>query len=159
MQPCQLADVADLRVTRLRTLKQADDLRGFALHLVLLRLRGAVEAGEQGFVAGSAVGESGFSVHHIAKALVLRQPPEVHAFEPDADEPQAGIDQCAEQAESGDAEPVRRHGHAQRPGIECLPPVVWLVLHVEAVAMSRNAGGTKLRSVASRMAMRIWKSR
>ena len=44
VQPGHLADVADLRGVCLGTLQQADDFRGLAFDLVLLRLRRGIEA-------------------------------------------------------------------------------------------------------------------
>jgi hypothetical protein len=95
MQPGHLAHVTDLRTVRVASLQQLDDIGCFLLDFVLGGLRGRVETREQVLVAGSAVGETRGGVHGRAEAFVLRQPPEIQPFEPGANEPQTGIDQCA----------------------------------------------------------------
>src|SRR6185295_11126676 len=103
--------------------------------------------------ARGAVTDAGDRIHGGAEALVARQRPQVQALEAEPHQPEAGVHQRAEQSERREAEPVRWHRHAHRPRVECRQQV----LHGLS-ASARNAGGTKLRSVASRIAMRIWNS-
>src|SRR6185503_11070310 len=111
------------------------------------------EMREQVLVASRAVAEPRGRVDRIAEARVAADGPQVQAFEAESDQPQSRVDQRAEQAERGESEPVRRHGHAERARVERRPEVVGLAFHDAGDwAIARNAGGTKLRSVASRIA-------
>src|SRR5688500_13324170 len=95
-----------------------------------------------------------------AETRVTRERPQVQPFEPDADQPQRGIHERAAQRERRDAEPVRRHWHAEVTCVEGCGEVRTRGAHVGAgcAAYFWNAGGTTARSGASRIAMRIWNS-
>ena len=163
MQPRHLPDIRHLRFIGAGARQQPDDLRGLLFDRGLIVTRFVVEAGAQCDVPCIPVGARGsraaIGIDGRAKTLIARQRPQIQAFDANAHQPETRIDERAEQAERRHHEPVRRDRHAERAGIERSRDVrtrahVW----VDCSARARNCGGTNARSVASRIAMRIWNS-
>ncbi len=90
---------------------------------------------------------------------MVRQPVQIGQFRACAQHEETGRQEDAGQRKGGQANPVGRNRHAQRPCIEGGPGVAQCV-HGAGFppAGGRSEGGTKRRSVASAMAIRIWNS-
>ena len=133
MHPRELSHVAHLRVDGAGARQQIDDLARLMLHAVLLFARARPERRDQRAVSGMPVGVARFRVDDGTEARILRERPEIQAFESGADQPESRIDESAEQGERRDAEPVRRDRHAERARVEGGGEVGALAAHAVGV--------------------------
>ncbi len=160
MKPRHLPHIALLHLRRAGARQQIDDLARLRLNRLLPTASVFVEVIAERVVARDPILTFAPRIDSRSEAFVTRQRPEIQTFESRADQPQARIHERAQQREGSDAEPVRRQGHAERAGVEGRGEVRALAAHGVALGSAYlwNAGGTKARSVASRIEIRIWNS-
>ncbi|MNG09323.1 hypothetical protein D3C84_927400 [compost metagenome] len=108
-----------------RARQQLQHLAGTGLDLLLTLALRRIEQGQAGLVALSGRIDRLHlpGIHRAAETRAARQQRQISQLQAGAEDPEAGADKGAQQAERRQAEPVRRQRHAQRAGIEGRPEV------------------------------------
>ena len=161
VQPDQLFQAVGMRGHHWRTVEHGDDFPRARFEFLLASLQHQRQLLQQ--VAVTAIDRillQGIGVYGGAETAVVGEPVQVQGFGAGAEQEEAGAEEKAGQGERGDAEPVGRNRHAQGPRVECRGEVGRALAHAGSTlpASGRSEAGTKRRSVASAIAMRIWNS-